>query len=283
MKALIDTDSILFACGFAVEHKTYQLFLAGEEKNGPFETYNYKRDIPKDRLLDKEVSIVVSVEVEPLENCLYLVKQSLEFILENTKADSFQVYIKGTGNFRDEISKTRVYKGNRDVTHRPKYEEQIREYLIKHWGAEVVDGMEVDDKVTIEQCYDMSWVKYATEGNSTKYHTLGGTIIASIDKDLDQCPGWHYNYKTNEKYWVSEEEALHCFYVQLLSGDYSDNVEGIPGIGSKTAIKLLSGLKTEKELYEKCLSVYEESLGKRKGKERLIEMANLLHLKRSEE
>src|SRR3990172_6800549 len=119
MKVLIDADSIIFKCGFAVEHKTYQLFLDGKEKDGPFETYNYKRDIPKDRLSDKEVSVVVSTEIEPLENCLHLVRQSLEAILEKTKANEFQVYIKGKGNFREEISVTRVYKGNRDIFHRP--------------------------------------------------------------------------------------------------------------------------------------------------------------------
>lgn len=282
MKALVDADSLIFKCGFAVEHKKYKLFQKGLEEHGCIEAYNYKRDIPKDRLLDEEVSLVVDTEIEPLENCLHLVRQSLESILENTKATSYQVYIKGKGNFREEISKTRVYKGNRDVTHRPKYEAQIREYLIKYWGAEVVDGMEVDDKVCIEQSHDLAQFSYEEKCGDNYTECWAGTIICTIDKDLDQVPGWHYSYATNEKYWVEPEAALTYFYVQLLSGDASDNIEGLPKVGVKTAIKLLENTNlTDKDLYTKCLEVYQERLGESKGKQRLVEMASLLYLKRS--
>lgn len=259
MKALIDADSIIFRDGFAVEHKTYKV--QGQE-------HKYKRDIPKDLLKPPHV-ITVEHSIEPLENCLYLVRQSIESILENTKADSFQVYIKGTGNFRDELSVTRKYKGNRDVTHRPQYEEQIRTYLIKYWGTEVVDGMEVDDKVCIEQ-----WEAFEDDRQLT--------TICTIDKDLDQVPGWHYNYRTQDTYWIEQEAALTYFYTQLLSGDASDNIEGLQGIGTKTAIKLLENVNiTDKDLYLKCLEVYQEKLGEKKGKQRLEEMASLLYLKRT--
>lgn len=259
------TDSIIFKCGFAVEHKKYKLFQRGLEEHGPIETFDYKRDIPKDILSDPEVYLETTTEIEPLENCLYLVKQSIETILEKTQADSYQIYIKGTGNFREEISKTRVYKGNRDVTHRPKYETQIREYLQKYWNAEAIDGMEVDDMVCIQQ-----------------QHSRNNHIICTIDKDLDQVPGWHFNYHTGEKYWVDADQAMINFYVQLLSGDFSDNVEGLPGVGPKIAIKILEECNiTDKDLYQKCLEAYQERLGKRKGKQRLIEMANLIYLKRS--
>lgn len=268
MKVLIDADSIIFKCGFAVEHKLYKLFQRGLEEHGPIETYNYKRDIPKEYLSDKEVYLETNVTIEPLENCLHLVRQSLESILETTKATSYQVYIKGKGNFREEISKTRVYKGNRDLAHRPKYEEQIREYLKKYWGAEEVDGMEVDDKICIE---------------SYKYDD-DQFVIVTIDKDLDQIPGPHYNYGTGESYLIEPDAAFTYFYVQLLSGDASDNIEGIPGVGVKTAIELLKDVPiTDKDLYTKCLEVYQERLGKRKGKQRLIEMANLIYLKRSQD
>lgn len=274
MKALIDADSILFKCGFAVEHKLYNIILKGMEEHGPIEAYHYKRDIPKNYLSDEEVSLVVSTTIEPLENCLHLVRQSIESILEATKADSHQIYIKGEGNFREAISKTRVYKGNRDTEHRPQYEEAIRRYLLSYWGAEVVNGMEVDDKVCMEQ-----WL-FANEWNEGRQET----IVCTIDKDLDQVPGRHYNYGTGLQYWVDPDAALTYFYVQLLSGDASDNIEGIPGVGVKTAVKLLENTPIiNRTLYNKCLEIYQERLGKTKGKERLIEMANLLYLKRSPE
>jgi hypothetical protein len=291
MHTLIDSDSILFRAGFAVQSKKHKFFIKGEEHFGPFAVYDSKKDIPKEYLTDSEISYTVEESIEPLENCLYLVKRTLTSIIENTNADSYKVYLKGKGNFREQISKTRVYKGNRDVTHRPKYEPEIRDYLITKWKAEVVDGMECDDKVCMEQCKNLAY-------GSPIYTNLGGiekiygnyklidclSIIASIDKDLDQVPGWHYNFATKEKYWITEEQAILNFYTQLLVGDASDNIEGIPGVGEKTAIKILEGCPlTDEALYERCLQAYQEHLGKDIGEARLIEMASLIYLLRFED
>lgn len=76
------------------------------------------------------------------------------------------------------------------------------------------------------------------------------SIIAGIDKDLDQIPGWHYNWelvrsgkviREAKKYYVSDLEGLKKFYYQLIVGDPTDGIKGIPGKGPKAAEKLLSG------------------------------------------
>ena len=35
-----------------------------------------------------------------------------------------------------------------------------------------------------------------------------GHGIATLDKDLDGCPGWHYNWVKDDMYYVSEVEAM---------------------------------------------------------------------------
>ena len=82
------------------------------------------------------------------------------------------------------------------------------------------------------------------------------TVIATIDKDLDNTPGWHYNWNKGEMYWVSEGEATKKFYTQLLTGDKVDNIQGIPGIGPKKAEKVLEGCETEEDYYYSVLEAY---------------------------
>lgn len=294
MRCLIDADSIIFRCGFAVEHKKYNYYIKGEEHNGPFQVYDFKREVPKELQEDPEVSCIVFSEVEPLQNALHLVKQEMEGIISATGATSYSTYIKGKGNFREALSVTRVYKGNRDAAHRPRYEFKIRDYLKEYWDAEEVDGMETDDKVAMEQ-----WADYITAwkicsrkeypdsiweagGDQRYFQKESNTIICTIDKDLDQIPGWHYNFQKKEKYWVTAKEAMYNFYMQLLSGDSSDNIQGVKGIGKAGAKKFLDTCKNEKEMYLVTRDKYLECYGDT-GLEVLTEMANLLWLKRSPE
>ena len=75
-------------------------------------------------------------------------------------------------------------------------------------------------------------------------------IIVSQDKDLKNIPGWHYN-PVNEKLWYTTlQEANHHFWCQVLTGDRVDNILGIPGVGDKTALKIL-----KKEPYEKNITL----------------------------
>jgi hypothetical protein len=271
MLALIDSDSIIFGCGFAVEHNNYLVYL--EEDEIPIFVARSKKEVKG------YPNIETVKEVEPLENCLYLVKNKLEAIIKNTKATSYKVYIKGKGNFRDEVAVTREYKGNRDKEHRPVYEKEIRQYLKDMWGAEEVDGMEVDDKVAIEH----GWAGDMGVNAGYRTYDYSKSVICSPDKDLEQIPGKHYNYNKPEKgvYRVSEEDALRNLYVQILSGDASDNIQGIKGMGPVTAGKLLTCCKTAGEMYEVCKKEYQKAY-KENWEKVLTEMATLVYIKRSE-
>lgn len=155
------------------------------------------------------------------------------------KCDDYKAYITGKGNFRNDIAVTAPYKGNRKDMKRPKHYEAIRKHLVD-LGATQVEGMEADDAIAIEA-------------------TANGGFIVSIDKDLDQIPGHHYNFVKHEEYFVTEEQGLLNFYKQILTGDRVDNIMGIKGIGPVKADKLLAKCKTEKEMFDVCVKAYNDN------------------------
>lgn len=147
-------------------------------------------------------------------------------------AQTWELFLTGKSNFRYEYAVTAEYKGNRKGTEKPTHYHLLREYLVSSWGALVVEGMEADDMLAIR----------ATE--------LGDdSIIVTLDKDLDQVSGWHYNFVKKNKYYIAEDEGLLNFYKQFLIGDAVDNIKGAKGIGEKKSHKLLEG-KTEQEMWD---------------------------------
>lgn len=147
-------------------------------------------------------------------------------------AQRWELFLTGKSNFRYEYAVTAEYKGNRKGSEKPTHYHLLREYLVSSWDALVVEGMEADDMLAIK----------ATE--------LGDdSIIVTLDKDLDQVSGWHYNFVKKNKYYVSKDEGLLNFYKQFLIGDAVDNIKGAKGIGEKKAHKLLEG-KTEQEMWD---------------------------------
>ena len=168
---------------------------------------------------------------------------------------TWTLHLTGKGNFRDDFAVTRPYKANRKGNKKPTHYEALRNYLAWSWDATVWNGMEADDAVAIE----------ATE--------LGDKgVIVSLDKDLDQVVGHHYNFVKRLHYYVDEETAKFNFYKQFLTGDAVDNIEGVRGIGDKRATALLEG-KTEEEMWE----IIVEKL----GYDRAIENGHLLYMLRS--
>jgi 5'-3' exonuclease len=163
---------------------------------------------------------------EPLEYCLATMKKSIEKIIKNTKCDEYKLYISGKENFRDEVATFQPYKGNRLDAKKPKYYNEMRQYLKDVQMAEETDGIEADDAI------GLAMTREGAEND----------ICVSIDKDLDMIPGVHYNFVKDEFYIVDEEQAAINFAMQLLSGDSSDN---IPGLYRLTGQKATKAIKDE--------------------------------------
>ena len=163
--------------------------------------------------------------------------QMMQDILADTGSTSYSVYLTGSGNFRREIAPS--YKANRPDC-RPKHWEAVREFLVTQHKAVVCNGFEADDQLGIDQ---------------DKTH--GATVICSIDKDLLQIPGKHYNFVKKVFQDVTYDEGIKALYIQSLVGDRSDNIFGVQGIGPVKAERALAELLPE-EYYEACRSLYND-------------------------
>lgn len=81
-------------------------------------------------------------------------------------------------------------------------------------------------------------------------------VICSVDKDLLQIPGKHYNFVKKEFCEISEIEGLRNFYKQMLIGDPADNIFGVKGIGKVKAANLIDCLETEQYMIDLTLTKY---------------------------
>jgi DNA polymerase I len=161
------------------------------------------------------------LEHDPVESAILRADELIYRILNTTSSAEYRVFISGTDNFRKILDPN--YKANR-IQERPRHLDSVRDFLLREWNAEVSAGCEADDRIGIAATKD--------------------SIIASIDKDLKQIPGRHYNFVKDEFAEVSEWKAVYNFYYQMLVGDRSDNVRGVEGIGDVRARRILSGLST---------------------------------------
>lgn len=168
------------------------------------------------------------------------IDEYIDKILDSTGADRFTIYLSDSteNNYRTRLYPE--YKANRTQP-KPVHLEGLRYYLVTEMGAELTAEQEADDALGITQC---------------KYENREHCIICSIDKDLLQIPGWHYNFVRETKIYVTKEEGIRTFYEQLLKGDKVDNIPGIYGIGDVKAKKLLKDFKTELEMFEVCKEQY---------------------------
>ena len=146
--------------------------------------------------------------------------------------DVMKVAIKGRGNFRKDLYDG--YKMNRKELE-PDMKEALtyaHGYMVSKWGAVEANGMEADDLVSI-------WAYEARE-NEDAY------VIVGIDKDLLQIPGNHYNFVKKEHQFVDDDAAHLKLMTQCLTGDTSDNIPGLKGIGPVKAAKMLAGRPLER-------------------------------------
>lgn len=203
-------------------------------------------------------------------SAIYGFTNSLIKLLEDEQPDHIAVVFDAPGKtFRDEVYEQ--YKA-----HRPPMPDGIREgipYIKKIVDAldipcVEVDGVEADDVI-------------GTLAKKAESEDVD-VIIVSPDKDFRQLlsenvsmlrpayRGENFNLETidtfREKYGV---EPIQFIDVLALMGDSADNVPGVPGIGEKTAIKLLA----EHGNVEKLIEVAPELKGK-KAREGLTEHAD---------
>lgn len=203
----------------------------------------------------------VGVAYRTLDNYIAdILVRGVDRVYDGCFVDSWSMHLTGKGNFREAVATTAVYKGNRLDTPKPEHHAALKQHLIESWFAKVAEGQEADDAIAIE---------------ATK---LGDDcVIVSLDKDLDQVAGWHYNFVKGTTYYITPQEGMLRFYCQILMGDSADNIKGITGIGPVTARKMLEDAEDELDMYQRCVDAYEGN------SDRVIENARLLWLRRTKD
>lgn len=180
-------------------------------------------------------------------------------------ADDYLLGISGDGNFRYESAKRAPYKGKRKD--KPLIYAELQEAVYQKYQrrAERIHGQEVDD-----------WCGIKGNENYQHFKRTGEWkwVLGFIDKDLKQIisPQFNYSLDDPEIFIPTEYEAAFAFCTQLLAGDATDNILGLPnftaatsekyklgktrGIGMATAEKFLEGSDSIKELFSRVAEAY---------------------------
>ncbi|MCS5736938.1 hypothetical protein, partial [Herbiconiux daphne] len=199
----------------------------------------------------------------------------------------FMCIFSGKGNFRFDVASTQKYKGNRDGFQKPEHWITVYDYIKENYPHAVVNDREADDYLAERQ------------------RRSGNTIICTRDKDLLVTPGWHYRWSCGENqpevlpHFVSEHEAWRNFFIQLLTGDTTDNILGCgerrptiragkevlrrSGVGKKEAKGLLEGCENQYAMFHTVRMEYFKQFGEEDWEWKLLENARLLFVGQRED
>lgn len=272
MTAVVDLDAFKYAVAFAGEkrkviitHKTNgesfecatrtEWYGRGKAKDkGKLAEINAKRESPYtwDEFTYEDVRTV-----EPIENILHTAKQNVQRVVKASGAKTAQYFIGKGESFRVELSTLIKYKDRDDLV-KPVMLDDVVEYMTKKFKAEVIEGYEVDDVITME-----TWKK-------------PNKFVIIEDKDAYGSGVKVYNFNKPEEgiidtncfgeLWIDEKSNVRGFgrmfkLWQVCHGDsvdnYKSNCFSDLEWGAKSAYHALVDCKDDKELFEQSLKVFQ--------------------------
>lgn len=225
LRALVDGDTFKWRWAAAAEYDNYLCKVGDEEV-----MVRGKREAKK---IDPEAELVEHV-IDPLDHVLHSVKHKIAEIQKATGDESPRILLGKGECHRHEIYP--LYKSSRSGREKPHHYDNVIEYLVDKWNAEIIEGVEVDDKLAMLQ-------------DDT-------TVIVSQDKDLLQVPGKHLHMIDMTKFTVSPKEADFNLYQQVITGDSTDDIPGIKGYGPVKAKKHLEGAESTDDLFSLALDLH---------------------------
>lgn len=237
--ALVDADTVAYAVCVTTETEVAifpKEFYTKEEWSEIITNHNYTEDS----------EVLYSID---LELAIQKVENRLQDILDATGCKDYELHFTvGKHSFRHIIYPE--YKSNRKGTRAPEGITDIKYALRDKYPDKVFihENIEADDAVCT--LYDSS------------LHTL-----CAVDKDvLYSVAGKHWNYYSSAKYsidpkWIEVDEltAMKNCYKQTLTGDATDNIAGLLGIGAKTADKLLTNCTTQQQCWDAVIRKYKDT------------------------
>lgn len=276
----VEADEIIYRCAFAVQRQGYSIVTnkgsVRDFRNDYTKTQIVKKLQEIGKVIDEDYVLHSYTLCEPVENALSIAKHTVRKLAHIGEVKLW-LSPSDRSNFRYSVAKTPGgagvgYKAGRGA--RPKYYEEVREYLLKYYDTEEIQGYEADDALGIYQ--------------------TGDTVAVHMDKDINMIPGRHLNWVTSERYIVPDGlgtlnlddkkvvgRGLKFFYFQMLTGDSTDNIPGIPRVGVKTAYNILNPLQKEEDIIDKISEMYYTTYGD-KWYDVLLEIADLLWIVRSD-
>lgn len=280
MIPLIDADVLLYEIGFSSQKKEGDVIIPN--------SWEFCKD-----LFDKKIEIICEEVGAIAPPFLFLTNTA--FINQMTNK-----MLKWQGDdpitfvpvFRHKIAEQKAYKFGRAEV-KPFHYKNLILHCITEYDTDVSQmGLEADDLMCMQQ----------TRGLSLNVDT----IICSRDKDLRQCPGWHYSWECGKQNAIgpilvdqlgtlimkNEKErktikpmpkakifgtGAKWLYYQMLSGDTVDNIGGAKSKGPVFAYNLLKDAKSERECYELTRKVFQDEY-KDNWEKIMKEMADLVYM-----
>ena len=164
-------------------------------------------------------------------------------VKEEAGCEEVQVFFSSSTNFRKIVLPT--YKSNRKAVRKPMILAELRKRLMASYGSRALEvyGLEADDLLGLNG------------------YRRSSRVICTIDKDLRTVEGFHYNWDKPEEgvVKVDAREAALQFYGQVLTGDATDGYKGCPGVGPKTAAKLLASCESSTDMWSAVVKAYEKA------------------------
>lgn len=244
MQPLIDADVLRYEIGFAAE--------AGWKGEGP-PSWDYVQELFDSRV--QNICGVVGATAPPI------------------------MFLTGSQNFREQLATRQPYKERPSA--KPWHFKNLTAYIKGCHDYRLTEGLEADDLMGIEQT-----------------QRPGETIICTRDKDLRAVPGWHYGwelgnqpqfgpYLTDEIGYIKlsadsksiKGTGLLFFYSQCLTGDRTDSILGVEGLGPVKAFGILDGCLSTIEAFNRVREAYRD-VYRDDGDRLLLESGRLLWMTR---
>ena len=194
-------------------------------------------------------------------------------------------------NFREDVAKKKGYKNNRKSSEKPLHYDNLTEYILANYECVMAEGLEADDLLSVYQ------------RNALELHGEPTTIICSRDKDLKITPGLHFSWECGRQKQFGPElvtelgriipifrgknakgepklpevkgTGIMFFGVQLLTGDSTDNIPGLPGCGPVKAYNTLKDCTSTEDIYKAVAELYKAKF-EDSWEEEMLEQGRLL-------
>ena len=236
MIALIDGDIFTRRYTAAAQYTMFDMS-DGEEVRTHSAAKKYIEDNPGVTIIDS------TPNTSPIEYVMHSIKLAMMDIMNFTGADTLHMYLgeKGGKNFRHDLFPE--YKGNRKDKEKPVHYEAIYNWLLEKYDATICHGIEADDALGIATSRYSDWV------------------ICSNDKDMLQIPGKHYNFIKKEALHISQLGGDKRLFQQILMGDSTDNIQGLPRVGEATSKKMIWPCVSFQQMYDVTVAAYKKQYG----------------------